>query len=977
MGLKIVYGPANSGKSGIITAAWLDSLKKGESPVLVLPTRADVNRVKKELAGRTGCIIGGRITDFDNLFIKASSADGVTTEIVSPAKRRLILTAILGKADLIMLKDSARSKGFVDAAVRSISDLLSSGIFPEKLDKSLKKLGGDEKYVAELKDIYEKYLDVLKGIGAADIEQVRFEAADHVEDSEFSNSPVYFHKFEDFTSAQKLFIKKLANISKLVVSITYEKERAALASQERVFNWLKSLSSGEVKCIANSENYSNDVLYGIERDLFEKKEHARNDSHCAGIQLLEAAGTHNEVELAASEIAKLIKGKTGTGEYKPNEVAVVVRNTDSYKAEITRTLTSYGLPFSFRRSFFLGETESGRGFLSLFKFLYITKNKRDLLSFLRSGSSGLDKRTFYKVEKRFLEGKEFLYLLENLNNDLKKTVEIALYNDSPKPALEIAEIEGLKSYLSVARSDEYSDFKAVESISNLLDDIVDLYEKDADLFSSLMNPETILKTLESVTIESMQKPEEGNIQVLSPAQARGRRFKEVFILGLNEDDFPKRKPSDPLLSNEVREKLGNLTGAELDANSMDILEEMHLFYMLVTRATQKLFLSFRSADEKGSVLLPSHFLDEFKGLFGKEARELLESEKLTKELKDIVFGDVENCPNFHEVRRKVAFDGDRLYRNLPEALIRELSNAREKAVEVRNLALIDFKKEELSVTDISGYILCPYKWFAERILRLKPFAEGFDARDIGHILHSVAHEIYETRTDSDGKINVENAQKLIDDAVELAGKKVDELSVKREIPEVDKIVALNKLRHLLTNLIMTDATSESDFHPEYFEMKFGGDGDYSAFELDGCKIKGSIDRVDIKKEANETEIAVIYDYKTGVGSNSDTTSNLIRNKDAQVLLYKKLFEKEQPGTDVVGAVYRHLGSGKSAGFTFDEARAPGLSQKDITKSEEYLVGFDDIIKNAIEGITRGSAELREEDCPGYCQLRLVCRKDES
>ena len=66
MSLSLIAGPANAGKVELLLGRYLDSLER--EPVLIVPNRADVERVERELLGRRPALLGGTIGTFDDLF---------------------------------------------------------------------------------------------------------------------------------------------------------------------------------------------------------------------------------------------------------------------------------------------------------------------------------------------------------------------------------------------------------------------------------------------------------------------------------------------------------------------------------------------------------------------------------------------------------------------------------------------------------------------------------------------------------------------------------------------------------------------------------------------------------------------------------------------------------------------------------------------------------------------------------------------
>ena len=74
MPLTLVTGPANAQKAGLVLGAFRARLD--EQPLLVVPTRADVEHYRRELAG-SGAVFGVRVLTFGGLMGEIGSRAGV------------------------------------------------------------------------------------------------------------------------------------------------------------------------------------------------------------------------------------------------------------------------------------------------------------------------------------------------------------------------------------------------------------------------------------------------------------------------------------------------------------------------------------------------------------------------------------------------------------------------------------------------------------------------------------------------------------------------------------------------------------------------------------------------------------------------------------------------------------------------------------------------------------------------------------
>jgi hypothetical protein len=95
----------------------------------------------------------------------------------------------------------------------------------------------------------------------------------------------------------------------------------------------------------------------------------------------------------------------------------------------------------------------------------------------------------------------------------------------------------------------------------------------------------------------------GGVQLLSVAEARGRTFEHLFLLGLNRGVFPRQAREDPLLPDDLRQVL-QVVLPDLSAARDAAADERHALAQLLS-AAPAVCLSWRSADDDGKPLAVS------------------------------------------------------------------------------------------------------------------------------------------------------------------------------------------------------------------------------------------------------------------------------------------------------------------------------------------------------------------------------------
>ena len=105
MPLALLVGPANAGKVSRLLDRYLENI--GREPFLVVPNRAEVERVERDLLSRQPVLLGGEIGTFDDLFGRIARGDGRERRVATDAQRALIVRRVLAAPTLNALCQTA------------------------------------------------------------------------------------------------------------------------------------------------------------------------------------------------------------------------------------------------------------------------------------------------------------------------------------------------------------------------------------------------------------------------------------------------------------------------------------------------------------------------------------------------------------------------------------------------------------------------------------------------------------------------------------------------------------------------------------------------------------------------------------------------------------------------------------------------------------------------------------------------------
>jgi hypothetical protein len=105
MALKLVTGPANSGRAGVVLDDYRARLD--DEPILVVPGFRDVEHSQRELA-RTGASLGARVVRFAGLFrLVGERCGAAAARPASDVQREVLVEEAIRAVAPRALKDSA------------------------------------------------------------------------------------------------------------------------------------------------------------------------------------------------------------------------------------------------------------------------------------------------------------------------------------------------------------------------------------------------------------------------------------------------------------------------------------------------------------------------------------------------------------------------------------------------------------------------------------------------------------------------------------------------------------------------------------------------------------------------------------------------------------------------------------------------------------------------------------------------------
>ncbi|HEX2707527.1 MAG TPA: hypothetical protein VHM66_05905, partial [Solirubrobacterales bacterium] len=400
MPLKLIHGPLNSGRAGLVRRRFAAVLER--DPILVVPNEDDVFAFERELC-EDGAILGGSAMTFGALFRTIATVAGAPPGAeLSPAQRlRAIAVAVdasIGR--LGPLRRSASRPGFARAFERLLDELQAAGVEPTAVEASAATLEGSA-YLSDIATLFAAYADARDRIGRIDTHGIAREAIAllHRDGGFWGERPLFLYGLDDLTPNQLELVEALAAQTEVTVALPFEPGNAALAARARLLVELRERIGvvEEELTAADPSNTESALLYHLSRGFGASGPELQPAG--AGLGLLRSAGTRGEAEAIAGEASKLIHGGAD-----PAQVAVALRDPQRRGPEIATALEANGIATALEAELPVAGTAVGGALVALLEAEFGAGRAADLLRYLR-GPSGFSQGRVDWLERALRRGR--------------------------------------------------------------------------------------------------------------------------------------------------------------------------------------------------------------------------------------------------------------------------------------------------------------------------------------------------------------------------------------------------------------------------------------------------------------------------------------------------------------------------------------------------------------------------------------------
>ncbi len=970
MPLQLITGPANAAKARTILEA--ARARAAASPLLVVPTTADVEIYRRELA-QDGAVLGVRVERFDGLLRELAFRGGVAGRTLTDLQRERVAAAAITATPLERLAAAARTPGFAPALVAFAQELGEARVEPPRLVRALRDWAAGEPsradFAEELGALILAYRRVQERTGRRDRPQHVTAALDALREDprRWGATPVFLYGFDDLSPLQRDVVDTLANAvgAEVMLSLTFEAGRTAFAARATLHQELLALGATEEIQPAVADYYApaaRTVLHHVERALYEP-EAPRVDPERA-VVALEGGGERAEVELVAAEVARLIREEG----MAPEEIAVVHRGLDAVAPLIDLVFRTYDIPAAVRRTIKVGHTALGRGLVAMVRCALLDASADELLTWLRTPgvlrtpafADRLESRARREGARTAAEAR-VLWEQERWSLEALDHMAQAYERGGVKALAERVDAEAAtllaapwRRTAPVFDAEGELDARVAAQVRRALREL-------AQLPTELQpEPTALVATLDGLEVYVGSQSGVGRVTVTKPQSLRARRVRALFCLGLQEGVFPAPSKPEPFLGDEERRAINAVSGLRLRLHEDALHVERLFFYAAVSRPTELLALSWHAAGDDGAPSVRSLLVDDVADLLIEGWAEQPRRRELGAA--GWAGGAGFTAPTEREAARFSAAAA-------PPAQPAHIGHLQAPA------ALGPLRERHTwSASQLEVWASCPVKWFVERHLRPEALVPDPEPMIRGELAHRVLEHALSSLAEDGGlsPARLPEARALVRAALD---EHRDDFKIS---PNPERLrSALRRLEVDLVRYIEFAAHAGSAFAPSRFEVKFGQAEDpFPPLELDGgaLRLAGRIDRIDVDASGRD---AIVYDYK---GKTATAQAKWLEEGKLQIALYL-LTVRHVLGLEPVGGLYQPLGGteARPRGAVLKDAdqglQAFGTDRVDEERLEELLSACADAARTAVAEIRAGALEPAPERCAytGGCAHPTICR----
>ncbi|HLR74610.1 MAG TPA: helicase-exonuclease AddAB subunit AddB [Virgibacillus sp.] len=701
MRLRFVFGRAGTGKSDFILEEIKQQLTKdpiGPPIFYIVPDQMTFQQEYKLFSDESiRGSIRAQVVSFSRLVWRVlQETGGGTRQFISSVGIQMMLRKIIEErtSDWNMFQKALEKQGFLSQLERMITEFKRYEITPEALqtyieemDRFVHKTPGEETLKGKLDDLLYIYQTIVQALQSKyiDNEDQLQMLIDKIDETDLlQDALIYFDGFHRFTPKELLVIEALMkNCRHVTVALTGEQPAGSVSELDLFYQ--TSETYRELCAIARKNHIKIDdhVILAQEQGRFKERPffaHLEQNFDVQPspsyegkslLQLAEAVHPRAEVEGVAQEIIRLIREEN----YRYKDMAIFIRETESYHDIIATIFDDYGIPvfidekktmlnhplIEFIRSA-LEVVESNWRYDAIFRVLKTgfipSRNKRfpltsDAIDQLENYvlEYGVRSRKQWTTEEKWIFQRfrgfdqtaqtdrekemqqrineyrqQVVQILQPFDTHMRQATTIRDYCEAIYLLLE--EIDAPKQ-LEQWRTiyDEQGDIEKGREQEQVWDAVIQLFDEMVEIAGDdSISLATFRSTLDA-GFESLKfahvPPTIDHVIVGTIDHSRISGIRCAFLLGVNDGLWPMKPPADGIINEEEREILASHGLQLAESSTRKLLDDWFYMYLAFTAAKDYLWVSYPLSDEEGQAKTPSQLINRLQDLFPQSSTPIL------------------------------------------------------------------------------------------------------------------------------------------------------------------------------------------------------------------------------------------------------------------------------------------------------------------------------------------------------------------
>lgn len=626
-GPSLIIAGAGSGKTRVLTYRIAQLLAEGVSPSSILALTF-TNKAAREMKERIASVAGDSISR--HLWM------GTFHSIFSRILR--IEHEVIGYPSSFTIYDTQDSKSLIRAIIKSFNledNTYKPGLVLNRISTAKNNLITPGAYlqnpqckeadqaarIPRMGEIYVEYSRRCKNTGVMDFDDLLL-----ITNILFRNYPEVLKKYQnifhyilvdeyqDTNFSQYLIIKRLAELHHNICVVGDDAQSIYSFRGARIENILNFKNDyPDYKIYKLEQNYrSTQLIVNAANSLIAKNKHQlqktvfSDNDHGDRIKVISAINEQEEAYLVANEIFdRRMRDYDSYSEFS------ILYRTNAQSRVLEEVLRKKNIPYKIYGGLSFYDRKEIKDILAYFRLAINPADNEAFKRIINYPARGIGATTLGKLEESAAaQG----FSIWEVATDPEKMHKAGINAGTAK---KIAEFTGLiESFIDSAQTTEaYSMANRIASESGILKELyhdkspenISRYENTQELLNAVQEfslnateegrPDTLVEFMQDVALltdqDTDKDEDKDKVTLMTVHSSKGLEFKNVFIVGLEENLFPSGFT-------------GTLTLAELE-------EERRLFYVALTRAKNQAWLSFaqqRFRWGKAEFCNPSRFIGE-------------------------------------------------------------------------------------------------------------------------------------------------------------------------------------------------------------------------------------------------------------------------------------------------------------------------------------------------------------------------------